>query len=84
MVDAASRAALTLQRLQSGGGQTIQVQYFHVNTTVGGISENLQNPLQKNRGGRPPTTGDRTQASLAQRRADKELISAFDTLKHIT
>jgi hypothetical protein len=84
MVDAASRAALTLQRLQSGGGQTIQVQYFHVNTTVGGVSENLQNPHRQNRSGRPPTTGDRTKASLAQRRADKELISAFDTLKHIT
>jgi len=84
LLDAFSRSALTLQKLQSGGGQTIQVQYFHVNTTVGGVSENLQNPPLKNRGGRPPTTGDRTQASLAQRRADKELISTLDTFKPIT
>ena len=31
MVDAFSRCALTLQRLQTGGGQTIQVQYMQVN-----------------------------------------------------
>ena len=36
MVDAFSRAALTLQRLQNGVGQTIQVQYMQVNAMGGG------------------------------------------------
>lgn len=77
MVDAASRAALTLQRLQSGGGQTIQVQYFHVNTTVGGVSENLQNPHRQNRGGRPAMSGDRTAKAIEERRQDRELLQTL-------
>jgi hypothetical protein len=81
MVDAFSRCALTLQRLQSGGGQTIQVQYMQVNTMVGDESEKVQNPpvpapTTKNKGGRPPITGYRTQGAINQRKADWELLSA--------
>ena len=80
MVDAFSRCALTLQRLQSGGGQTIQVQYMQVNAMVGGESEKVQNPsvpapTTKNKGGRPPITGYRTQGAIDQRKADWELLS---------
>jgi hypothetical protein len=89
MMDAFSRSVSTLQRLQMGASQVVQIQHVQVVghavvNQAGGLNENLQNPHRQNRGGRPPTTGDRTKASLAQRQADKELISAFDTLKHIT
>jgi hypothetical protein len=82
MVDASSRAALTIQRLQSGVGQTIQVQYVQVNTTVGEAVGKAQNsPLieasPKSPGGRPPITGDRTKAAIAQRQADKKLIDSL-------
>ena len=56
LMDAFSRAALTLQKLQSGGGQTIQVHYMQVNAMVGGAVEKIQNPLPcvaKPQGGRP-------------------------------
>ena len=77
LMDAFSRSALTLERLQRGGGQTIQVQYVQVNTMVGDASENMQNPLgrrPKSKGGRPPTTGYRTQTAIAQRQADRDLL----------
>ena len=76
MVDAFSRAALTLQRLQNGVGQTIQVQYMQVNAMVGDERRNMQNPEMpsRNRGGRPPTTGYRTKEAIAQRQADRALV----------
>jgi len=86
MVDAFSRCAMTLQRLQSGGGQTIQVQYMQVNALVGGESKKMQNPPtapvnSKNKGGRPPVTGYRTQSAIDQRKADKELLSEVQSIE---
>jgi len=86
MVDAFSRCALTLQRLHSGGGQTIQVQYMQVNALVGGVSKKMQNPptspiTAKNKGGRPPVTGYRTQSAIDQRKADKELLSGVQSIE---
>lgn len=82
MVDAFSRAALTLDRLQRGGGQTIQVQYMQVNTMVGDASEKIHNPSTlanpiPKKGGRPITTGYRTKQAVAQRKADRELLSSY-------
>ena len=77
LMDAFSRSALTLERLQRGGGQTIQVQYMQVNTMVGDAPENMQNPsnhVPKSKAGRPPTTGYRTQTAIAQREADRDLL----------
>jgi len=81
MVDAFSRSALTLQRLQTGGGQTIQVQYMQVNAMVGGTSEKMHNQSSpanalRNKGGRPVTTGYRTKQAVAQRKADRKLLSS--------
>ena len=36
LMDAFSRSALTLQRLESGSGRTLQVQFMQVNATVRG------------------------------------------------
>ena len=85
LMDAFSRAALTLQRLQSGGGQTIQVQYMQVNTMMGEASENMQNPScsAKSKGGRPPTTGYRTNKAIAQRRSDRDLLSEVKMIEDI-
>lgn len=86
LMDAFSRSALTLQRLQSGGGQTIQVQYMQVNTMVGDASGKIQNPLAcapKNRGGRPPTSGYRTQEAINQRSADRELLADMKRVEDI-
>jgi hypothetical protein len=95
LMDAFSRSALTLQRLQGSGGQTIQVQYVQVNGQamvgqVGGEGKNMQNmeyadthQVRKNIGGRPPTTGDRTQKAIAQRRADRELMLKMQTIQAI-
>ena len=77
MVDAYSRSALTLQRLQSGGGQTIQVQYMQVNAMVGEPTGKVHNPSSKNRGGRPPVSGYRTRQAIAQRQADRELLESL-------
>jgi hypothetical protein len=74
MMDAFSRSALTLRRLQQGATQTIQVQYMQVNALVGGSAENPQNTHHKNRGGRPPTSGDRTTKAIEERRQDRELL----------
>lgn len=79
MVDAFSRSALTLQRLQSGGGQTIQVQYMQVNTMVGDGSGKVHNPSGRNKGGRPPVSGYRTREAIAQRKADRELLDQLET-----
>ena len=84
MVDAFSRSALTLQRLQTGGGQTIQVQYMQVNAMVGGTSEKMRNPssiVPVNKGGRPPTTGYRTKKSVEQRINDRELLSSVKRME---
>jgi hypothetical protein len=86
MVDAFSRCAVTLQKLQSGGGQTIQVQYMQVNALVGGESKKMQNPptapmTPKNKGGRPPVSGYRTQSAIDQRKADKELLSEVQSIE---
>lgn len=83
MVDAFSRAALTLDRLQRGGGQTIQVQYMQVNAMVGEASGNMHNPpspvkVIRNKGGRPVATGYRTKQAVAQRRADRELVQQVE------
>ena len=78
MVDAFSRSALTLQRVQNGIGQTIQVQYLQVNTMVGAGSEKMHNPSSKNKGGRPATSGYRTREAIAQRQADRELVSNLE------
>lgn len=86
MVDAFSRCALTLQRLQTGGGQTIQVQYMQVNATVGAGSEKMRNPSScapVNKGGRPPTTGYRTKKSVEQRINDRELLSSVKRMEDI-
>jgi hypothetical protein len=86
MVDAFSRCALTLQRLQTGGGQTIQVQYMQVNAMVGAGSENMQNPsshLPVNKGGRPPTTGYRTKKSVEHRINDRELLSSVKRMEEL-
>lgn len=86
MVDAFSRCALTLQRLQTGGGQTIQVQYMQVNAMVGDASENMRNPATYapvNKGGRPPTTGYRTKKSVEQRINDRELLSSVKRMEDI-
>ena len=86
MVDAFSRCALTLQRLQTGGGQTIQVQYMQVNAMVGAGSENMRNPSScapVNKGGRPPTTGYRTKKSVEQRINDRELLSSVKRMEDI-
>lgn len=80
LMDAFSRAALTLDRIQRGGGQTIQVQYMQVNAMVGEASGNMQNPsyATKSKGGRPPTTGYRTNQAIAQRQADRELVRGLE------
>jgi hypothetical protein len=86
LMDAFSRSALTLQRLKSGGGQTIQVQYMQVNAMVGDASGKIQNPLpcvSKHRGGRPPTSGYRTQEAINQRSADRELLSSMKRVEDI-
>lgn len=58
LMDAFSRSALTLQRLKSGGGQTIQVQYMQVNAMVGGALGKYKTPCPvcRNTGvvGHPP------------------------------
>lgn len=77
LVDAFSRCALTLQRLQTGGGQTIQVQYMQVNTMVGEASGKVHNPSGRNKGGRPPVTGYRTREAITQRQADRELLESL-------
>ena len=89
MVDAFSRSALTLQRLQSGGGQTIQVQYMQVNTMVGDATKKMQNPsplvkLPCNKGGRPITTGYRTQKAIAQRKTDQDLLSKVKSIENLS
>ena len=86
LMDAFSRSALTLQRLQSGGGQTIQVQYMQVNAMVGAAAEKIQNPLArapKPIGGRPPLSGYRTQEAINQRSADRELLSSMKRVEDI-
>jgi len=86
LMDAFNRSALTLQRLQSGIGQTIQVQYMQVNATVGDASGKVQNPsacVPVNRGGRPPTSGYRTQEAIRQRNADRELLSRMEGMGNI-
>lgn len=86
MVDAFSRCALTLQRLQTGGGQTIQVQYMQVNAMVGAGSEKMRNPSScppVNKGGRPPTTGYRTKKSVEQRINDRELLCSVKSMEDI-
>jgi hypothetical protein len=86
LMDAFSRSALTLQRLQSGGGQTIQVQYMQVNAMVGDASGKMQNssaPSPKYRGGRPPTSGYRTQEAIKQRSADRDLLSNIKRVEDI-
>ena len=87
MVDAFSRSALTLQRLQSGGGQTIQVQYMQVN--MGDDPKKMQNqsPLVNtpcNKGGRPVTTGYRTQKAIAQRKTDRDLLSKVKSIENLS
>lgn len=86
LMDAFSRSALTLQRLQSGGGQTIQVQYMQVNAMVGDASGKMQNSSassSKYRGGRPPTSGYRTHEAINQRSADRELLSSLKRVEDI-
>lgn len=79
LMDAFAKSALTLQRLQTGASQVVQIQHVQVVghavvNQVGGLNENLQNPPLKNRGGRPPTTGDRTTKAIEERRQDRELL----------
>ena len=86
LMDAFSRSALTLQRLQRGSGQTIQVQYMQVNAMVGDASGKVQNPsacVPANRGGRPPTSGYRTQEAIRQRSADRDLVSRMERIGNI-
>jgi len=91
LMDAFSRTALTLQRLQGGGNQVIQVQHIQVLGKavigqVGGGQEKVRNPVvpeippQLNKGGRPPTTGYRTKKAVAQRKADRELLSGMNKI----
>lgn len=85
LMDAFNRAALTLDRLQRGGAQTIQVQYMQVNTTLGGDQNKMQNPSvgATCQGGRPPTTGYRTNKAIAQRKADRDLLSRVEAIEDI-
>ena len=86
LIDAFSRSALTLERLQRGGGQTIQVQYMQVNTMVGGASKNMQNPsnqIPKSKGGRPPTTGYRTTKAIRDRDADRLLLEDLKNIEDV-
>ena len=85
LMDAFSRAALTLDRLQRGGDQTIQVQYMQVNTTLGVHQNKIQNPsvVAKSKGGRPPTTGYRTNEAIAQRQADRDLLSRVEAIEDL-
>lgn len=86
LMDAFSRSALTLQRLQSGGGQTIQVQYMQVNAMVGAASGKMQNSSAsspKYRGGRPPTSGYRTHEAINQRSADRDLLTDMKRVEDI-
>ena len=88
LMDAFSRSALTLQRLQHGVGQTIQVQHIQITASAmvgqGEVNQNLQNPpvseIRKTKGGRPPTTGYRTREAIAERQADKELLVAMNQI----
>lgn len=57
LMHAFSRSALTLQRLQNGIGQTIQVQYMHFNTMVRDAAENIHNPSCRNNVCRQSTIG---------------------------
>lgn len=89
LMDAFARGALTLQRLQGGGAQTIQVQYVQVNAMVGDAAGKAQNPADvvnapKNRGGRPPTNGYRTAKAIEERRSDRELLSSLNTIRQST
>ena len=90
MVDAFSRSALTLQRLQTGASQVVQIQHVQVVgqaiiSQEGGQRRKMQNQFDydpsiespKNRGGRPPTRGDRTAKAIEERRQDRALISAL-------
>ena len=90
MVDAFSRSALTLQRLQTGASQVVQIQHVQVVghaiiSQEGGQSKKMQNQFAhdpsiespKNRGGRPPTSGDRTAKANEERRQDRALMSAL-------
>ncbi len=85
LMDVFSRTALTLQKLQGGGNQVIQVQHIQVLgqaviAQAGGGQEKIQNPVvqeippQRNKSGRPTTTGYRTNKAVAQRKADRELV----------
>jgi hypothetical protein len=77
LMDAFSRSALTLQRLQRSGDQIVQVQYIQVNNAVGGASGKMHKPVptpSPSKRGRPSTTGYRTNAAIAQRVADRELL----------
>ena len=87
LMDAYSRSALTLQRLQSGG-QTIQVQYVQVNTMVGVTAEKMRNTPDSinapvNKGGRPPTNGYRTKDAITQRSADRQLLSSMKRIEDV-
>jgi hypothetical protein len=84
-MDAFSRTALTLDRLQRGGDQTIQVQYMQVNTTLGDHQNKLQNPsvVAKSKGGRPPKTGYRTSEAIAQRQADRDSLAKVQAIEDI-
>ena len=86
LMDAFSRSAMTLQRLQTGATQVVQIQHVQVVghavvNQAGGLNENLQNPHHKNRGGRSPTSGDRTAKAIEERRQDRALIAAMDKLQ---
>lgn len=85
-MDAFSRSVSTLQRLQMGASQVVQIQHVQVIghavvNQAGGLNGNLQNPHRQNRGGRPPTTGDRTAKAIEERRQDRALITAMDKLQ---
>jgi hypothetical protein len=82
LLDAFSKSALTLERLQRGASQVVQIQHVQVVghavvNQVGGLNENPQNPHHKNRGGRPPTSGDRTTKAIEERRQDRELLQTL-------
>lgn len=82
LMDAFSRSVLTLQRSQTGASQVVQIQHVQVIghavvSQAGGASENRQNPALRNRGGRPPTNGDRTTKAIEERRQDRALVSAL-------
>jgi hypothetical protein len=59
---------------------------MQVNAMVGDTSGKVQNPFAhktNSKGGRPPTTGYRTNEAIEQRNTDRELLSRLKRVEDI-